>query len=583
MKNEVKQCQNCKKDFTIESEDFSFYEKIKVPPPTFCPECRTVRRLCWRNEMSLYKRKCDAEGHDEDIITIYHPEEKLIICDTKYWWGDKWNAISHGRAYDFSKPFFQQWKELRDNIPLQALSNSNAKNSDYCNVAEDSKDSYMSSGSWKIDKTYYSNRISETRECSDLYVAHRCELCYDSLFCTDCYRTLYSFNCKSCVDSYFLYDCHGCINCLGCTNLRNKSYCMWNEQLSREEYINHLTELNLESYEIILKLKEKFNELYLKSLHRFINQSKVVNSTGDNLDGVKNCKFCFDATGTQIEDSKYIHWIAHYAKDVYDSGPGIGEGEMIYEAFDTGIGNFRNLFTSVVYNSHDIEYAFNCYGCSNLFGCIGIRNKNYCILNKQYPKEEYETLIPKIKEHMNSMPYIDNFGRVYRYGEFFPTELSPFSYNETVAQDYFPITKEEAIKKGYRWRNRKISEHKITIEAESLPDNLKDISESIVGEIIGCLHKGKCKDRCLRAYKITINELNLYCQLGVPLPRLCYICRHEARLRKRNPMKLWHRTCMCDKLNHEHDGKCQNEFETAFAPDRPEMVYCEQCYNKEVY
>ena len=115
----------------------------------------------------------------------------------------------------------------------------------------------MSSGSWKIDKTYYSNRISETRECSDLYVAHRCELCYDSLFCTDCYRTLYSFNCKSCVDSYFLYDCHGCTNCFGCTNLRNKSYCMWNEQLSREEYINHLTELNLESYEIILKLKEK--------------------------------------------------------------------------------------------------------------------------------------------------------------------------------------------------------------------------------------------------------------------------------------------------------------------------------------
>ena len=583
MKNEVGQCQNCKKDFTTESEDFSFYEKIKVPPPTFCPECRTVRRLCWRNEMSLYKRKCDAEGHDEDIITIYHPEEKLIICDTKYWWGDKWNAISHGRAYDFSKQFFQQWKELRDNIPLQALSNSNAKNSDYCNVAEDSKDSYMSSGSWKIDKTYYSNRISETRECSDLYVAHRCELCYDSLFCTDCYRTLYSFNCKSCVDSYFLYDCHGCTNCFGCTNLRNKSYCMWNEQLSKEEYINRLAELNLESYEIILKLKEKFNELYLKSLHRFINQSKVVNSTGDNLDGVKNCKFCFDATGTRIEDSKYVHWIAHYAKDVYDSGPGIGEGEMIYEAFDTGIGNFRNLFTSVVYNSHDIEYAFNCYGCSNLFGCIGIRNKNYCILNKQYPKEEYETLIPKIKEQMDKIPYVDKRGIIYKYGEFFPVELSPFTYNETVAQDYFPITKEEAIKKGYRWRDRKISEHKITIEAESLPDNLKDISESIVGEIIGCLHKGKCKDRCLRAYKITINELNLYRQLGVPLPRLCFICRHEARLRKRNPMKLWHRTCMCEKKNHEHDGKCQNEFETAFAPDRLEVIYCENCYNKEVY
>jgi len=44
-KNETKNCQNCKKDFTIEQDDFSFYEKIKVPPPTFCPECRYKRRI----------------------------------------------------------------------------------------------------------------------------------------------------------------------------------------------------------------------------------------------------------------------------------------------------------------------------------------------------------------------------------------------------------------------------------------------------------------------------------------------------------------------------------------------------------
>ena len=590
MKNEVKQCQNCQKDFTIEPEDFSFYEKIKVPPPTFCPECRTIRRLCWRNEISLFRRKCDAPDHKEILISFIHPDEKLVVCDSKYWWGDKWNAISHGRAYDFSKPFFQQWKELRDGIPLQALSNSNAKNSDYCNVAEDSKDSYMSSGSWKIDKTYYSNRISETRECSDLYVAHRCELCYDSLFCTDCYHTLYSLNCKSCVDSYFLYDCHGCINCFGCTNLRNKSYCMWNEQLSKEEYSSQLKEINFKSYEVIEKLKERFNELYLKSVHRYMNHSKVVNSTGDNLDGVKNCKFCFDATGTRIEDSKYIHWVAHYAKDVYDSGPGIGEGEMLYEAFDTGIGNFRNLFTSVVYNSHDIEYAFNCYGCSDLFGCIGLRTKKYCILNKQYTKESFEELRTKIIKHMMDMPYVDKKGIVYKYGEFFPVEISPFTYNETVAQDYFPITREEAIKMGYRWRDKKVSEYVTTMQALGLPDDLENVTDSITEEIIGCLHKGKCQEHCSGAYKITKNELNLYRQIGVPLPRLCFICRHEARLKKRNPMKLWHRSCMCGSTgspqmttDHEHNGKCQNEFETTYAPDRPEIIYCESCYNKEVY
>ena len=28
MKQQIKNCQNCKKDFTIESEDFKFYEKM---------------------------------------------------------------------------------------------------------------------------------------------------------------------------------------------------------------------------------------------------------------------------------------------------------------------------------------------------------------------------------------------------------------------------------------------------------------------------------------------------------------------------------------------------------------------------
>src|SRR3989344_7254469 len=166
-KKENRNCQNCKKEFTIEPEDFRFYEKIKVPPPTFCPECRTIRRLCWRNEMSLFKRKCNVPGHEEMLISFLHPDEKLVVYDSKNWWGDGWDPLSYGREYDFSKSFFEQWKDLRDHIPLQSLSNIHATNSDYCNVAEVSKDSYMCSGCWKIEKTLYSNRISEVKDSSD--------------------------------------------------------------------------------------------------------------------------------------------------------------------------------------------------------------------------------------------------------------------------------------------------------------------------------------------------------------------------------------------------------------------------------
>ena len=128
-KTENKICQNCKKEFTIESEDFNFYEKIKVPPPTFCPECRNQRRMSWRNERSLHKIKCSAPGHSEEIISMYGNVQNLTIFDNEYWWSDKWNSADYGLSYDFSKSFFIQFSELFKRIPLAALSTVNSVNS----------------------------------------------------------------------------------------------------------------------------------------------------------------------------------------------------------------------------------------------------------------------------------------------------------------------------------------------------------------------------------------------------------------------------------------------------------------------
>jgi hypothetical protein len=533
--------------------------------------------------MSLFRRKCDVPNHTEQLISFYPLEEKLVIYDNKFWWSDQWEPLDYGKDYNFSKSFFAQWKELRDIFPLQALSNSNAVNSDYCNVAEDSRNSYLCSGSWRIEQTFYSNRMANIKDSSDLYLAYRSELCYDDLVIYDCYHVLYSLNCKNCVDSYFLYDCHGCINCFGCTNLRSKSYCMWNEQLTREEYIKRLQEMDMTDFRVVMELKKKFSFLCLNAIHRFAVQIKTINSSGDNLEGTKNCKECFDANGS-IEDSKYLHHSVEHIKDNYDSGPGVGDIELGYEIFDTGVGGYRNLFCSVVYSSNNTEYCFNCYGCSNLFGCLGLRNKKYCILNKQYSKEEYEILVLKIKEQMMFVPYVDKKRIVYKYGEFFPIEISTFCYNETQAQDYFPLNQEEAINRGYKWRKKNTNDYIPTIKAKNLPDRLNDVSVSILKEIIECIHEGKCDDKCTSAFKIIEDEFLMYKKIGVPLPRMCFMCRHKERLNKRNPMKLWHRTCMCDKKNHTHgEGNCEVEFETSYAPERPEIVYCEKCYQQEVY
>ncbi|MEK7077177.1 MAG: hypothetical protein AAB967_03020 [Patescibacteria group bacterium] len=77
--SETKICQNCKASFEVDASDFAFYEKIKVPPPTFCPNCRMQRRMAWRNERILHKRKSDLS--QEEIITYAQsvsPQIKII-------------------------------------------------------------------------------------------------------------------------------------------------------------------------------------------------------------------------------------------------------------------------------------------------------------------------------------------------------------------------------------------------------------------------------------------------------------------------------------------------------------------------
>src|SRR3989338_2140638 len=191
---------------------------------------------------------------------------------------------------------------------------------------------------------------------------------------------------------------------------------------------------------------------------------------------------------------------------------------------------------------------------------------------------------------MNNMPYIDKKGRIYKYGEFFPPELSPFRYNETIAQEYFPLTKEQAIEQGYQWKDPEERNITIDLKSEDLPDHIKDVGNDIVNKVIECQHQSNCNEQCTTAFKIIKPELDFYKKMNLPLPRLCPNCRHYQRLKQRNPLKLWKRQCQCNgtqsdnkiyqkTISHAHStNHCENEFETTYSPDRKEIVYCEKCY-----
>jgi len=316
-----------------------------------------------------------------------------------------------------------------------------------------------------------------------------------------------------------------------------------------------------------------------------MNGSRNQNVSGDNIFFSKDVKKSFLVIGG--ENIKYCQLLGmETSKDCCDYTSWGQNSENVYEAVHAGDGINKIKFSNGVWQSYEIEYSDNPLFSNNLFGCVFLNKKSYCILNKQYTKEEYFPMVEKIKKHMNEMPYIDKQGREYKYGEFFPPELSPFAYNETIAQEYFPLTKEEAIKQGYRWKEPEERKYQTTIEVKDLPDNIsyfakaskdkKDVGNSILKEVIGCATKKEDREAtgCTTAFKIIPQELEFYKKMNLPLPRYCPNCRHHQRLKNRNHLKLYKRTC-------QKEG-CNTEFETTYAPDRPEIVYCEKCYQNEV-
>jgi hypothetical protein len=152
------------------------------------------------------------------------------------------------------------------------------------------------------------------------------------------------------------------------------------------------------------------------------------------------------------------------------------------------------------------------------------------------------------------------------WGEFFPKRLSPFGYNETMAMEYFPLTKEEAIKNGWQWKNQEDKQQNYLGPAVEIPDDICQVDDAISEKILRCEVTGKL-------YKVIPQELKFYREMRLPLPRKCFEQRQRERFALRNPRHLWDRKC----------ARCSKDIQTTYAPERPETVYCEDCYLKEVY
>ena len=571
MQSETKQCQNCKNDFTIEADDFAFYEKIKVPPPTFCPECRMQRRLAWRNEKNLYNAKCDM--CDKSIITIYPSNHKGKIYCNKCWHSDNWDPISYGKEYDFNRPFFEQFSELIEDVPKLALQISNSVDTNYANAITHSKNCYLCFSTANSEDSLYSVRLIKSKNIANSYLVSESDGCNNCINCNKssglgfCENVVNSFDCNFC------FDMRGCSNCFLCTSKRQSQYYYENTKMEKDDYFNTIKNINTGSYSSLMDLKKKYKDIKIKSIHKYAEMQNNVNCTGDMITNSKDSKNCF--FGTEVENCRNCLFIEN-SKDCMDVCYGCCNEDLMYEVSSCGVNCSNVSFSKDTWPEvRDSQYLYSCRdNVNNCFGCVSLRNKKYCIFNKQYSKDEYLSLVEKIKESMNDIPYFDKNGNAYKYGEFFPIELSPYPYVDTTAMDYFPLSQESIVKSGFRTIIKQERGYNIDIKSQDLEDDINNTDISICNNIIGCMHEGTCDENCTEAFKITKDEFLRCKNFNLPLPRLCPNCRIYENFNELPKPKLYHRSCM--------NKGCPNEFETSYAPDRPEIVYCESCYQKEV-
>jgi len=558
MEAQNKICQNCKCDFTIEADDFGFYKKMDVLPPNLCSTCRSQLRLSFRNERCFYKRPCD--NCKKEIISTFSPNKTYPSWCPLCWWSDDLNSKKYGIDCDTRKPFFEQLNELWEKVPKPALVSTRDIGCRHLNLTADNKNCYMiieSSNNENCVNCYWIQLSKELISCS---FTQRVELSYEVDDCYDCSDLHFSKGCYSCLESKFLIDCRGCTDCLGCINLRQQKYCIFNEIYSKEKYKEKIKSFRLDTHSGIEIFNKKFQDFIKNKPRKFAELFNTVNSTGNYMTNVKNSRHCFHSY--DAEDNAYSVHVWRGAKDCVDCSTAGRNAELIYNSLNAGLEISNVICSSMCWGSQFMEYCINCPNSNNCFGCISLIKSSYCIFNKQYSKEEYKKLRAEIIIKMKQEGI---------YGDFFPKNMSAFGYNESSAMDEFPLTREEALIQGFKWEDTERGTYgKETIIWKNFPDSILDLPKdfNVNKEVFVCTE-------CSKNYRIIIDELSFYRRMEIPIPRNCPECRHLKRIKDRGPNKLWHRKCM-------NEG-CTNEFETSCAPERPEIIYCESCYNKEVY
>ena len=549
-----KQCAATGQEFEISDAELEFLktmaptfagQRFELPIPSLCPEERQRRRLAFRNLRYLHKRACDLTG--KPIISMYAPETPLKVFHNSDWWSDAWDPMDYGREFDFTRPFCEQFAELYREVPTLHAYVILSENCEYINGAANCRNCYLAYNMDYCEDCYYVFTATHSRSSIDCHAIHNSELCYQCIDCSNCYELRYSERSTNCSASYFLRDCRRCKNCIGCANLVDKEYYIFNQPATRAEYERYRERLMSASgvAEVRAKVAQHFKQFPYRYYVGHSNES----FSGTALHHAKNSYGCFESF--EIENCLHCNYLFH-SSNCADINVFGDHSQWLYNCLATGINCTNDMFTMGCWGgSSNVLYSVVVNSSSDCFGCCGLTQKKHCILNRQYTPEDYQSTVAAIISHMQ---------RTGEWGQFFPPTMTPFAFNRSMAFDEYPLTKAEALARGYRWEEETLEP---ATASRTLEDDIRSAADSVCSQSHQCVETGK-------QYRIIPPELKLYRDLGIPLPDNCPERRFLNLLKVRGPRSLWKRNC----------SGCAVLLDTDISRERSESVLCEKCFQE---
>ncbi len=339
---------------------------------------------------------------------------------------------------------------------------------------------------------------------------------FESSCIINSFHIFYSHTIQNSTDIWFSQDLIGCSECILCSSLSNKSYCIRNKQYSKEEYFNCKNN--------ILMNKVNFREYKIELGHIISNQWS------------DNCVWYSILNSSYVSNGYFSNSIL-YANNVVLFGSN-HDSEYIYDAVTWWSPSGKHIYWGISFSgehlycgSHceDCSHVYYCYdvaNCSFCVGCIGLKNKSYCILNKQYTKEERYEKVDEIFAQMDAD---------WTLGQFFPATMNPFYFNDTAAYLIDPtFTKEEVTAKWYLRRDEPINVD-IPAGVQTVKNTELDQFEWIDAEwnriIDNEILKKVIIDEQGNAYRVIPMELEFLMKHGLPLPRKHWLERMKENFR----------------------------------------------------